>query len=68
MVSKKKQENLISRPPIVVVLGHVDHGKTTLLEAIKDFATGLIPTQVITHTVLKWHVTPPGSFGHSFPK
>lgn len=27
----------MTRPPIVVVLGHVDHGKSSLLEAIKDF-------------------------------
>jgi len=34
---KKKDQNLITRPPVVVVLGHIDHGKSTLLCAIKDF-------------------------------
>ncbi|MBZ9578034.1 GTP-binding protein [Patescibacteria group bacterium] len=33
---EKKQQNLISRPPVVVVLGHVDHGKSSILEKIKD--------------------------------
>ncbi len=31
----RKEENLIERAPVVVILGHVDHGKSSILEAIK---------------------------------
>ncbi|MBP6914122.1 translation initiation factor IF-2 [Candidatus Parcubacteria bacterium] len=34
---EKNNENLIIRPPVVVILGHIDHGKTSLLMAIKNF-------------------------------
>ncbi len=37
IMTAKKTENLIEKPPVVVILGHVDHGKSSLLEAIKDF-------------------------------
>lgn len=56
MINKNEQENIV-RPPIIVVMGHIDHGKSTLLDYIRK--TNIVEKEIggITQRISAYEVS-----------
>ena len=57
-LSEEEQAALITRPPVVTIMGHVDHGKTSLLDAIRQTKFLLTDSEAggITQHIGAYHV------------
>jgi translation initiation factor IF-2 len=57
-LTEEEQAALITRPPVVTIMGHVDHGKTSLLDAIRQTKFLLTDSEAggITQHIGAYHV------------
>ena len=62
-MNKPEKQNFIERPPVIAIMGHVDHGKSTLLDYIRK--TNIVDTEAggITQKISAYEVVHKGQDG-----
>jgi len=59
-MTQKKSKNLIKKQPVVVLVGHIDHGKSSILQKIRDFKITEKETGGITQHIGAYEVEEKG--------